>query len=91
MLISRNITQDKRVITYFRHLNVRIVKNNLAYSLVRDTFSVFSNSKCKILFSIRFEGCLSFIKAFKRFKKILQYITHILEVHHTYIRECLWD
>ena len=30
MLISRKLTQDKRVVTYFRHLNVRIAKHNLA-------------------------------------------------------------
>ena len=34
MLISQMVTQDKRVVTDFRHLNVRIVKNNLAYPLV---------------------------------------------------------
>ena len=34
MLISRKLTQDKRVVTDFRHLNVRIAKNNLAYPLV---------------------------------------------------------
>ena len=43
------MTQDKRVVTDFRHLNVRIAKNNLAYPLVRDTFSVLSNSKCEVL------------------------------------------
>ena len=31
MLISRKLTKDKRVVTDFRHLNVRIAKNNLAY------------------------------------------------------------
>ena len=31
MLISQKVTQDKRVVTDFRHLNVRIEKNNLAY------------------------------------------------------------
>ena len=35
MLISRKLTKDKRVVTDFRHLNVRIAKNNLAYPLVR--------------------------------------------------------
>ena len=29
ILISRNVTQDKRVVTDFRHLNIRIPKNNL--------------------------------------------------------------
>ena len=49
MLISRKLTKDKRVVTNFRHLNVRITKNNLAYPLVRDTFSVLGNSKCEVL------------------------------------------
>ena len=37
MLISRKLTSDKRVVTDFRHLNMRIVKNNLAYPLLRDS------------------------------------------------------
>ena len=49
MLISRKLTKDKRVVTDFRHLNVRIVKNNLPYPLVRDTFLVLGNSKCEVL------------------------------------------
>ena len=49
MLISRKLTQDKRIVTDFRHLNVRIAKNNLAYPLVRDTFSVLGNLKCEVL------------------------------------------
>ena len=35
--------------TDFRHLNVRIAKNKLAYPLVRDTFSVLGNSKSEVL------------------------------------------
>ena len=49
MLISRKLTKDKRVVIDFRHLNVRIAKNNLAYPLVRDTFSVLGSSKCEVL------------------------------------------
>ena len=49
MLMSRKLTKDKRVVTDFRHLNVRIVKNNLAYPLVRDTFPVLGSSKCEVL------------------------------------------
>ena len=37
MLISWKMTSDKRVVTDFRHLNMRIAKNNLAYPLLRDT------------------------------------------------------
>ena len=49
MLISRNLTKDKRVVMDFKHLNVRIAKNNLAYPLVRNTISVLGSSKCKVL------------------------------------------
>ena len=49
MLISRKMTQDKTVVTDFRHLNTRILKNNLAYLLVKDTFTMLGNSKCKVL------------------------------------------
>ena len=38
MLISRKLTEDKRVVTDFRHLNVRIAKNNLAYPLLKINF-----------------------------------------------------
>ena len=41
MFISQKMMQDKRVVTDFRHLNVRIAKNNLAYPLVRETFFSF--------------------------------------------------
>ena len=49
MLISQKVMQDKRVVTDFRHLNVRTAKNNLAYPLVRNIFSVLGNSKCELL------------------------------------------
>ena len=49
MLISQKVTQDKRVVTDFGHLNIRIAKNNLAHPLVSDTFSVLGNSKCEVL------------------------------------------
>ena len=41
MLIGRKVTQDKRVVTDFRHLNVRIARNNLAYPLLKDAFLSF--------------------------------------------------
>ena len=71
MLISKKLTKDKRVVTDFRHLNVRIAKNNLAYPLVRDTFSVLGNSKCEALSVFRFEGCLSLFEIVREFKEIL--------------------
>ena len=49
MLVSRKLTKDKRVMTDFRHLNIRIAKNNLAYPLLKDTFTLLDRSKCEVL------------------------------------------
>ena len=49
MLVSRKMTQDKRVVTDFRHLNIRIAKNNLAYPLLKDTFTLLGSSKCEVM------------------------------------------
>ena len=49
MLISQNLMSDKRVITDFRHLNMRIAKNNLAYPLLRDTSALLGSSKCEVM------------------------------------------
>ena len=49
MLISRKMTQDKRVVTDFRHLNMCIAKNNLAYPLLKDKFTLLGSSRCDVL------------------------------------------
>ena len=49
MLISRKVTKDKRVVTDLRHLSMRTAKNNLAYPLLKDTFSVLGSSGCEVL------------------------------------------
>ena len=49
MLISRKVTKDKRVVMDFRHLNMHIAKNNLAYPLLKDTFSMLGSSKCEVM------------------------------------------
>ena len=35
MLVSRKLTKDKRVVTDFRHLNMRIAKNQVALSFIK--------------------------------------------------------
>ena len=69
MLISHKLTQDKRVVTDFRHLNVRIAKNNLAYPLVRDTFSVLENSKCEVLLVLDLKDAFHLLRLFGEAKK----------------------
>ena len=43
------MTKDKRVVTDFRHLNMHIAKNNLAFPLLKDTFSMLGSSKCEVM------------------------------------------
>ena len=49
LLISQKLTSDKGVVTDFRHPNTRIVKNNLVYPLLRDTFSLLGSSKYEVM------------------------------------------
>ena len=88
MLISWKLMQDKRVVTDFRHLNVRIAKNNLAYPLVRDTFSVLGNSKCEVLLVLDLKDAFHSLRLSEDSNIVVYY--HISEVHHPCIRECLW-
>ena len=46
MLISRKLTKDKRVVTDFRHLNVRIAKKQFGLSIGQGYF--FSIRKFKM-------------------------------------------
>ena len=84
MVISRKVTKDKKVVTDFRHLNVRIAKNNLAYPLLKDTFSVLGGSKCEVLLVLDLRN----IPFFGRNTVVY---SCILAVHHTYIRGHLWN
>ena len=69
MLISRKLTKDKRVVTDFRQLNVRTTKDNLAYPLVRDMFSVLENSKCKVLSVLDLKDAFHSLKLSENSKK----------------------
>ena len=90
MLMSRKLTKDKGVVTDFRHLNVRIAKNNLVYPLVRDTFSVLGNSRCEILPVLDLKDAFHSLRLSENQRNIVEY-SHILVAHLTYIRECPWD
>ena len=90
MLISRKIMQDKRVVTYFRHINVRIAKNNLAYPLLNNTFSVLGSSRYEILSVLDLKDAFHsqrLSENSKRFSGILPYFGSI----SYYIKESLGD
>ena len=79
MLISRKLTKDKRVVTDFRHSNVRIANNNLAYPLLKDTLSILGSSKCEVLSVLDLKDAFHSVKLSENSKKyggILPYFGH---------------
>ena len=79
MVISRKLMKDKRVVTDFRHLNVRIAKNNLVYPLVRDTFSVLGNSKCEVLSVLDLKDAFHLLRLSEISRKYWQLILFVSE------------
>ena len=69
MLISRKVKQDKRVITDFRHLNMRIAKYNLAYPLLKDTFTLLGSSKCEVLSVLDLKDAFHLLRLTENSKK----------------------
>ena len=86
MLISHKLTQDKRVVTDFRHLNVRIAKNNLAYPLVRDTFLVLGNSKCEVLLVLDLKDAFHSLRLSEQAKKFCSILPHFGSASYIYQR-----
>ena len=76
MLISKKVTKDKSVVMDFRHLNLTISKNNLAYPLLKDNFSVLGSSWCKVLSVLDLKDAFNPFKALEnsnRYCGILPY------------------
>ena len=69
MLISRKLTKDKRLVTDFRHLNMKIAKNHLAYPLLKDTFSVWGISKCEVLSVLDLKDAFHSLRLSENYKK----------------------
>ena len=89
MVISRKLTKDKRAVTDFRHLNVRIAKINLAYPLVRDTFLILGSLKFKVLSILDLKDAFLLLRLSEIQRNIVEYF-HILGAHLIYIRGCRW-
>ena len=83
MLISRKVMQDKRVVTDFRCLNVRIAKK-LACPLLKDIFSVLGISKCEVLLVLDLEDAFHSFRLSensKRYCGILPYFGSALYLY----------
>ena len=86
MLISRKVTPDKRVVTDFRHLNTRIAKNNLAYPLVKDTFTTLGNSKCEVLSVLVLKDAFHSLRLSENSKKYCRILLYFESAPYLYQR-----
>ena len=86
MLISRKVTQDKRLVTDFRHLNTRIAKNNLAYPLVKDTFTTLVNSKCEVLSVLDLKDAFHLLRLSEKSKKYCGILPYFGSASYLYQR-----
>ena len=89
MLISRKATTDKRVMTDFRYLNMCIVKNNLPYQLLKDTFTLLGSSFCEVLSGLDLKDAVHSLRLIENSKRYCG-ILPTLAAHHICIRGCLW-
>ena len=71
MLISRKLTKDKRVVTDFRHLNMHIIKHNLAYPLLKDTFALLGSSQCEVMSVLDPKDAFHSLRSDRKLKEIL--------------------
>ena len=86
MIISRKLTKDNTVIKDFRHLNVRIAKNNLAYPLLKDTFSVLGSSKCEILSVLDLKDAFHSLRLSEHSKKYCGILPYFSSTSYLYQR-----
>ena len=72
--------------TNFRHLNIRIVKNNLAYLLIRDTFSVLGNSKCEVFSVLDLKNLFYSLRLLEESKKYYSILPYFKSASYIYQR-----
>ena len=72
--------------TDFRHLNVKIAKNNLAYPLLKDTFSVLGNSRCEILSVLDLKDAFHSLRLSENSKKYCRILPYFGSPSYSYQR-----
>ena len=84
MLISQKVTQDKRVVMDFRHLNMRIAKKNLAYPLLKDMFTLLGGSKCEVLSVLDLKDAFHSLRLMESSKKYCGILPYFGSVSYLY-------
>ena len=77
MLISGKVTQDKRVVTDFRHLNMCIAK---------DTFTMLGSFQCEVLSVLDLKGAFHSLRLTENSKKYCGILLYFGSSSHLYQR-----
>ena len=86
MLVSRKVTKDKMVMIDFRHLNMRIAKNNLVYPLLKDTFTLLRSSKCEVLSVLDLKDMFHSLRLIEKSKKYCGMLPYFGSASYLYQR-----
>ena len=86
MLVSRKLTKDKRVVTDFRYLNMRIAKNNLAYPLLKDMFTLLGSSECEVLLVLDLKDAFHSLRLTENSKKYCGLLPYFGNASYLYQR-----
>ena len=80
------MTSDKRVGTDFRHSNMRIAKNNLAYPLLKDTFALLGSSKCEVMSVLDLKDAFHSLRLLEKSKKYCGILPYFGSASYLYQR-----
>ena len=80
------MTQDKRVVTEFRHLNMRIAKNNLDYSLLKDMFTLLGSSKYEVFSVLDLKDAFHLLRLTENSKKYCGMLPYFGSASYLYQR-----
>ena len=86
MLISRKLTKDKWVVTDLRHLNMCIVKNNLPYPLLKDTFTMLGSSQCEVMSVLNLKDAFHLLRLTEDSKKYCGILPYFGSASYLYQR-----
>ena len=78
--------RQKTVVTDFRHLNVRIPKNNLAYPLHKHTFSVLGSSTYEVLSVLDLKDVFHSLRLAEQSKKYCRILPYFVSTFYLYQR-----
>ena len=86
VLVSWKVTQDKRVVMDFKHLNMRIARNNLAYPLLKDMFTLLGGSKCEVLSVLNLKDAFHSLRLTENSKKYCGILPYFGSASYLYQR-----